>query len=190
MLATYSDSAQETLGSSELDDLITAALAGVDDSSQRSADVSSETVRQIELVAPAALEKSCQVCGKNVAGQLRYKDNNGYWCVDCHKSDVQNHGDGSDEGPVTQLSLEQNQTRLNKIAKREKERRMICLQLLIVAAVIVWCVAGYRSGLLFGTTQSHSSGNDAHDLMEGGRVLGLSVLAMVSGVVWWIKRQV
>jgi len=37
------------------------------------------------------------------------------------------------------------------LGKREKERRMVCLQVLIAIAVIVWVRRGYRSGFLFGT---------------------------------------
>lgn len=42
-------------------------------------------------MAGKSVAKICCVCGKDVSGQKRYKDERGYWCVDCNKSDAAGH---------------------------------------------------------------------------------------------------
>jgi hypothetical protein len=36
-------------------------------------------------------EKTCCVCGKDVAGQKRFRDSRGYWCADCMREDEAKH---------------------------------------------------------------------------------------------------
>jgi len=47
----------------------------------------SETVADLPPPVETAVAKICRICGKDVTGQKRVKDNTGYYCVPCAKEE-------------------------------------------------------------------------------------------------------
>jgi len=43
------------------------------------------------LDSPAAPQKVCCRCGKDISHEKRLRDSEGYWCVDCHRADKREH---------------------------------------------------------------------------------------------------
>jgi hypothetical protein len=163
-----------------------------------------------------AVEKRCCVCGKDVSGQRRFKDEKGYWCEacnredarkqgkvlkvrcpECHKSVAENlmvewHDRRICSGCKFELSTKESKdtARLILAGKQRTERNKIKMQVAIAASVVLGLFLMYQFGVFGGGEEPAENENQTRTLLEGARAAGIVFLVMLVGFIFWIKRQI
>jgi len=121
-------------------------------------------LKKPQLICPSCARRVTESQMEEYAGELI--------CSRCKREKTQSAGKLSD--------------RFNTHERQREDRKNIRLQLMITLGIVLFGIAAWQWKLFPGQGEGTSQ---VRDLIAGARVLGLVVLGLILGVMWWAKRN-